>query len=371
MSQSEKLAALRLIRSENLGARTFFSLIKTFGSPVRALAKVEELSADGRLTRDIKLCSEEVALEEIHKATAFGAEIICYTDANYPALLKEISSCPPVITIAGTGKTLLANFKISLVGSRSPSINGGNFAHKIASELAEAGYTVVSGFARGIDTYAHMGSLERGTIAVTACGIDQIYPPENKKLYQDILERGLILTEQPFGSLPKAVYFPQRNRIISGLSLATAVIEAGTKSGSLITANFALEQNREVFAVPGFPLDYRYSGTNHLIKQGASLLEKTEDILNILNQPALIKQTPQQELELLHEETILDDSLEQKDVGEIRKLILNKVGVTPVTLDQIASSLNLPISVLSVVLVEMELEGKLGRVGANQVVLIA
>lgn len=364
MYNSQTLSTLRLIRSENVGAKTFFSLIRAFGSATQALSKVQELSAEGRLDKNIKLCTEESVLEEINKTCAFGAEIICYNDEKYPSLLKEISNYPPAITVAGACQALLAYPKVAIVGSRNPSINGTNFAHKIASEISAAGYAVVSGFARGIDTYVHMGSLAKGTIAVTACGIDHIYPPENKKLYQDILQNGVILTEQAFGSLPKAMHFPQRNRIISGLSLATVVIEAGIKSGSLITANFALEQNREVFATPGFPLDYRYAGTNCLIKQGAYLLETTEDILNVLNQQPLIKKTCD-----------LQESSEnlpvQIDTDEIRKLILNKIGTMPTTLDQLSISTKISLSALSIALVELELEGKLARVGSNQFILIS
>lgn len=377
MHSAETISTLRLIRSENVGPKTFFSLIKAFGSAVHALAKVEEFSSHGRLASNIKLCPHDEVIKEIELATAFGAEIICCTNDRYPALLKEISNYPPVITIAGPAKHLLQSRCVAIVGSRNPSINGNNFAHKIATELAESDYTIVSGFARGIDTYAHMGSLAHGTIAVTACGINHIYPPENKKLYQDILNKGLILTEQAFNSLPKAVYFPQRNRIIAGLSLATVVIEAGIKSGSLITANFALEQNREVFATPGFPLDYRYSGTNHLIKQGAYLLEKTEDILTVLNQqciPTSKARSASFDTALCDPDTSvphIENAEVQKDLDRIRKLVLDKIGTMPITFDQLIRSIGAPSNLLAVALVELELEGKLERVGSNQFLLIS
>jgi DNA processing protein len=370
----EKLACLRLIRSENLGLRTFFSLIKTFGTAQKALEQVQRFSNH---QRKIELCSEEKAIEEIEKTLAHGAEFIFYNDEGYPGLLKEITDYPPVITVMGKRKELLSKDKVAIVGSRSASVNGANFAHKIAAEVSEAGYVIVSGLARGIDNYAHNGSLKGGTIAVIASGIDHIYPPENKSLYGEIIEKGLIITEQAFGSLPKSVYFPQRNRIISGMSLATIVVEASVKSGSLITARFALEQNREVFAVPGFPLDIRYSGTNYLIKQGAALLETAEDVLNLLRQGHSLPRRGEQ-LDLLDdtnnikisEPESIAEQVSQKDLDKLHELVLSKLGTTPVSIDQLVQGLNIPMALLSLALIELELAGKIERTGSNQVILV-
>jgi DNA processing protein len=371
----ERLACLRLIRSENLGLRTFFSLMKTFGTAQKALEQVQRFSSNHQ--RRIELCSEEKAIEEIERTLAYGAEFIFYNDEAYPSLLKEITDYPPVITVMGKRKELLSKDKVAIVGSRSASVNGANFAHKIAAEVSEAGYIIVSGLARGIDNYAHNGSLKAGTIAVIASGIDHIYPPENKSLYGEIIEKGLIITEQAFGSLPKSVYFPQRNRIISGMSLATIVVEASVKSGSLITARFALEQDRDVFAVPGFPLDIRYSGTNHLIKQGAALLETAEDVLNLLRQGRSLPRNGDQ-LDLLNdtnsikisESETIAKQVSQKDLDKLHELVLSKLGTTPVSIDQLVQGLNIPMALLSLALIELELAGKIERTGSNQVILV-
>ena len=374
----EKLACLRLIRSENVGPRTFFSLLKYFKTACNAIERVRELSSSGRFRKKIKLCSEEEATSEIEKTLEYGAELIFYNDKKYPSLLKEIPDYPPVITVIGKGKELFSKEKVAIVGSRSSSVNGANFAHKIAAEVSEGGYVIVSGLARGIDTSAHRGSLKCGTIAVMASGIDHIYPPENKKLYSEIIEHGFIITEQPFGSLPKAIHFPQRNRIISGLSLATVVVEASFKSGSLITAKLAVEQNREVFAVPGFPLDLRYNGTNYLIKQGANLLERSDDIFNLLRQEIRIPRKQEQlQLDLLDEKNTkmlhnksIDDQILQKDLDKVHELVLSKLGTTPISIDKLIQELEISMPLLSVALIELELAGKIERVGSNQVMLV-
>jgi DNA processing protein len=369
---SELIATLRLIRSENIGPKTCIALISHYGSACEALKKVIELSKCGRLSRNITLCSEEHVALEIEATESCGAELISYQDECYPALLKEIANYPPIITVAGRRRELLQGNKVALVGSRNASISGANFAHKIAAELSDAGLVVVSGLARGIDAHAHLGSLDKGTIAVVGCGIDQIYPPENKDLYTKIMENGLIITEQAFGSMPKAAYFPQRNRIISGLSLATVVIEAGLKSGSLITADFALEQNREVFATPGFPLDYRYSGTNKLIKQGANLLESSEDILHVLGQQPqeLFKNSANAQLSSFKSVATYNVPM-QKDLAKTRELVLSSMSAVPVGLNQLAELSSIPLNLLSIAVVELELQGKLERVGSNQFVLIS
>ena len=376
--EQEKLACLRLIRSENVGSRTFFSLLKAFKTAQKAIEKVRELSSAGRFRKAIKLCPEDEAVAEIEKSLAYGAEMLFYNDDSYPNLLKEISDPPPVLTVIGKRKELLSKDKVAIVGSRSFSVNGANFAHKIAAEIAEGGYPIVSGFARGIDTYAHRGSLQNGTIAVMANGIDHIYPPENKNLYSEIVEHGLILTEQAFGSLPKAICFPQRNRIISGLSLATIVIEANVKSGSLITARCAIEQNREVFAVPGFPLDLRYSGTNYLIKQGAYLLEGAEDVLNLLRQGTRIPRRKEQlELDFSMSDNTqppknneVDNQLSQKDLDKVPELVLSMLGTMPVSVNQLVRKLEIPMDLLFLALIELELAGKVERIGSNQFMLV-
>ncbi|NRA73392.1 MAG: DNA-protecting protein DprA [Rickettsiales bacterium] len=377
MVDQENLARLRLIRSENVGSRTFFSLLKYFKTAQNAIKRVKNLSLEGKLKKNIKLCSEDRAINEIEKTLAYGAELIFYDDKRYPALLKEISDYPPVITVVGKRMDLLSKDKVAIVGSRNATTNGTNFAYKIASEISENGYVTVSGLARGIDSYVHRGSFQNGTIAFMASGIDHIYPLENKNLYRETIEQGLVMTEQEFGSLPKAVYFPQRNRIISGLARAVVVIEAGIKSGSLITAKYAIEQNREVFAVPGFPLDFRYGGTNYLIKQGACLLEKSDDVLEFLKQiPCISMNKSESEASLFGDNKRkfktrdIENQFSQKDLDKLHELVLAKLGTMPISTNQLVQELKVSIDILSLVLIELELAGKIARIGSNQIMLV-
>ena len=276
---NETIDILRLIRSENVGPKTFFSLIKFFGSASRALENAPDFSLRGGKSKPIKLYSKADALKELEALEKNKSYLITYKDPNYSELLSQTSNFPPVLSYKGNISLLNHDKIIAIVGARNSSINGRSFAAKLAKDLVKAGYVTTSGLARGIDTSVHSSSGSN-TIAVVAGGIDHIYPPENKTLYAQIAENGLLLAELSVGSKPLSQHFPQRNRIISGLALATVVVEAGLKSGSLITANFALEQNREVFAVPGFPIDPRCIGSNRLIKNGAYLLESVDDIIS-------------------------------------------------------------------------------------------
>jgi len=366
ISEEEKLSALQLIRSENLGIKTFFSLIEVFGSAANALCKLPEFISNKRAASKINICERSKILEEIDRVLNYGAELIHYKEDIYPSLLKNISDYPPIITIFGKNKELLQKEKISVVGSRNAATNSTRFAYKIAKELGQNEYTVVSGLARGVDTHAHLGSVETGTIAVIAGGINNIYPLENQKLYQEIAEKGVIISENIFDASPKANNFPQRNRIVSGLSLATIVVEASIKSGSLITANFALDQNREVFAVPGFPLDTRYSGTNLLIKQGANLFERTEDLLNIIRENN-VRQCDLFEYKYhnAEDEVVLDDKVYEKELDKVRELILSKLSVAPVSLDNLIKDVNIPRKIALLSIVELELEDMVRRVGSN------
>lgn len=261
----ETIDILRLIRSENVGPKTFFNLVKFFGSASCALENVQDFSVKGGRSKPIKLYSKDSALKELRELEKNNSYLITYKDQNYSELLLQIPDFPPVLSYKGNISLLNHEKIIAIVGARNSSVNGKAFAAKLSKDLVKAGYITVSGLARGIDSSVHSSSLDH-TIAVIAGGTDHIYPPENKTLYEEIAKNGLILAELPIGSKPLSQHFPQRNRIISGLALATIVIEAGIKSGSLITANFALEQNRDVFAVPGFPLDPICIGSNQLIK---------------------------------------------------------------------------------------------------------
>jgi DNA processing protein len=362
----EKLSALRLIRSENLGIKTFISLLELFGTASRALEELPSFLQKKGVSKRIKICSESKAFEEIEKVEKFGAQIIYYKDNLYPELLKLIPDYPPVITVFGTNLELLCKKKISIVGSRNSSANSERFSYKVSKEVGKRGYVVVSGLARGVDSYSHMGSIETGTIAVIAGGIDNIYPPENKNLYKEIAEKGLIITENSFGASPKSQNFPQRNRIVAGLSLATLVMEASIKSGSLITAKFAIEQNREVFAVPGFPLDTRHSGTNFLIKQGAYLFEKTEDIISVLDGSMVVQEELfEYKCHNDEDEAVVDEKILEKDLDKIRELILSRLSAAAVDLDDLVNNIKISRKIALLVIVELELEDIVQRTGNN------
>lgn len=360
VSESERINWIRLIRSQNVGRVTFFKLIKAFGSASLAVEQINNLNNQGQFKKPVKLFPVNEVLKEIENCQKIGSKIICFFDSEYPKLLKEIYDPPPIITIKGKAELLNEN-SIAIVGPRNASINGCRFAQKIAKQLSENKIIVVSGLARGIDSAAHIGSLEGGTIAVIAGGIDNIYPAENKELYQKIAKNGLIISENIFGALPKANNFPQRNRIISGLSLGILVVEATLKSGTLITAKFAQEQNREIFAVPGSPFDPRSQGTNLLIKQGAKLVENIDDILEELlitkkqfNFKEDIKPNNNQNQEELS--TKLPD---KKEISEIEKLILEKLSYEGTTIDEITSNLQIPTRITNIALIQLELTNKI------------
>ncbi len=273
----ETIDILRLIRSENVGSRTFWSLIKLFGSST-AIENIQEFSLRGGRSKPVKVFSQSEASKELELLEKNNTKIITYKSLEYSRLLLEIFDCPPILSYKGNIGLLSHERCLASVGARNASVNGRAFAAKIAKELTDADYIMVSGLARGIDTAVHQVNTSK-TIGVIAGGIDHVYPIENVKLFEQIQQEGLIIAELAIGSKPLGQHFPQRNRLISGISLGTVVIEASLKSGSLITARFALEQNREVFAVPGFPLDTRCQGTNKLIKEGTYMVESTQDIV--------------------------------------------------------------------------------------------
>jgi DNA processing protein len=314
----------------------------------------------GGLKKPIKLYPESKAREELEKCRKIGADIITFIDHEYPKLLRQIADPPPILTIRGD-VSLLNRDIIAIVGPRNASINGCKFARMITEELGNANLVISSGMARGIDTVAHKSSLATGTIAVIAGGIDNIYPSENKELYYKIIESGVIISEIQYGALPKGGNFPQRNRIISGLSLGVIVIEATLRSGTLITARFAIEQNREIFAVPGSPFDPRSQGANRLIKQGAKLVEGVHDILEEIDN---MRTARDYELEFRDkdvmnfigfEEFLLDDS----EIDEARKLVLEKISYSPIFIDEIISELQISTKVANIVCMQLELADKI------------
>ncbi len=283
LSSKERVSWLRLIRTEGVGPVTFRELLARFGSADGALDALPEIARRGRRVRPLRIPSAAAAERELAQIERFGARYLGLVEPDYPLALAAIDDAPPLLMLAGN-EHLLTRPCIALVGARNASLNGRKLADSLSRELAQEGFLVVSGMARGIDTAAHIGALEAATAAVLAGGLDVIYPPENEALHEDLRSRGLLIGELPLGTEPQARHFPRRNRIISGLSLGVVVIEAAMRSGSLITARFANEQGREVMAVPGSPLDPRARGCNDLLRQGATLVESGEDVVRAIAQ---------------------------------------------------------------------------------------
>jgi DNA processing protein len=295
-----------------------------------------------------------------------GAHLIAWCEPGYPPLLRAVEDAPPMISVLGSPH-LLQKPMIALVGARNASLAGRKRAHRLAGELALGGYVVVSGLARGIDGAAHEGALSGGTVAVLAGGVDHIYPPEHGDLYRRIAEAGAVLSEQAPGTVPQASFFPRRNRIISGMSLGVLVVEAGLKSGSLITARQALEQGREIFAVPGAPEDPRAAGPNSLIRQGAVLVERAGDVINALEN---LLRRPLGEPEKPAFPEAPPGQPTQAELDLARNGILSALSPVPVAVDEILRQCELSSAVVATVLLELELAGRLERHPGNRVALL-
>jgi DNA processing protein len=272
---------LRLARTEGVGPVTFDQLIRRYAEPARALEALPELARRGGRSRAPAIPTPAEAQAELDAGAALGAQLICACDPDFPQALAALDPPPPLLWARGD-VSLLDRSVIAIVGARVASAAGQRFARGLAAELGQAGHVIVSGMARGIDGAAHEGALEHGTIAVLGGGVDDIYPPEHRDLYQRLVADGCVVAEHPPGRQAQARDFPRRNRIIAGLSRAVVVVEAELRSGSLITARLAAEQGREVLAVPGSPLDPRARGTNDLIRQGAALCEGAGDVIRAL-----------------------------------------------------------------------------------------
>ncbi|MDZ4054456.1 MAG: DNA-processing protein DprA, partial [Phenylobacterium sp.] len=272
---------LRLARTEGVGPVTFDQLIRRYAEPSRALEALPELARRGGRTRPPAIPTQSEAQAELDAGEALGAQLICACDPDFPQALAALDPPPPLLWARGD-VSLLDRSVIAIVGARVASAAGQRFARGLAAELGQVGHVIASGMARGIDGAAHEGALEQGTIAVLGGGVDDIYPPEHRDLYQRLVAEGCVVAEHPPGRQAQARDFPRRNRIIAGLSRAVVVVEAELRSGSLITARLAAEQGREVLAVPGSPLDPRARGTNDLIRQGAAVCEGALDVLRVL-----------------------------------------------------------------------------------------
>jgi DNA processing protein len=362
----EKLAWLRLIRTDNIGPITFYRLLERFGSAEASLKALPDLAKRGGKMEGLKIFSADLAEKELAQIEKFGAKLIARGEPDYPELLAQIEDAPPLITVLGHA-ALLSKPSLGVVGARNASLAGRKIAEDFSRKTAAAGYVIVSGLARGIDTSAHMASIETGTVAVIAGGIDVIYPRENEKLYQQVAERGAIVAESPFGTEPLAKHFPRRNRLISGLSLGTLVVEAALKSGSLITARMTLEQNRELFAVPGSPLDPRAEGTNKLIQDGAHMALTADDIIRELKSLRL-REVNDPGDSPWKGETGSDLSAEVNETLHVQ--LLEILSPTPVQIDEVIRASGAPASEVLATILELELAGRIERQPGNKVSLI-
>ncbi len=363
LSESERLDWLQLIRSENVGPITFFELLRHFGGASEALAAIPELSRRGGRSRALRVASRASAQQELEKIDSAGARLIAHGEADYPPALAHIADAPPVLVVKGNGH-LLRRPAVAIVGARNASANGVRFARELAAALGQEKLVIASGLARGIDAAAHQGALSSGTVAVVAGGIDVIYPPEHEDLFGEIIETGAALSEMPMGAVPQARHFPRRNRLVSGMAYGTVVIEAAPRSGSLITARLANEQGREVFAVPGSPLDPRCRGTNNLIRSGATLCEGAEDVMRVL---APLLGRPLEEPGPAGFTAPPTPAPSAGELDRARPLILEKLSPSPVDIDELIRQTGLSPSVVLTVLLELELAGHAHRLPGNQV----
>ena len=376
-NEKEIIACLRIIRSHNIGIQGFQTLTEAFGSASEAIDRLPEILKKTGNRKNVRLCTIATAAKELEETQKIGGRIVTIYCKQYPHLLKAIPLPPPVLTILGNE---ISDNSIAVVGSRTASFHGLSLAKQISKDFGSKGFTTISGLASGIDTAVHIGSVSNGysTVAVMGSGIDYVYPYENKGLYEQIKEAGTIVTEFPIKTLPKPHYFVQRNRIISGLSIGTLVIEAAINSGSLTTANYALDQGREVFAVPGFPLDTRHRGTNNLIKNGAILVEDAEDVVNNLQYSkiprkhaniSLFDMQTQDDFKYSNKNVSTKQKDSEKEIELLKSKIISMLSLVPIHVDIIIRELSVETCVVMRAVLELELECKLQRNEVGQVVL--
>ncbi|MCW6509176.1 DNA-processing protein DprA [Lichenifustis flavocetrariae] len=379
LDEPERIAWLRLSRSDGIGPLTFMGLLQRFGTATEALAALPNLSRQAG--RAVRVADRDVVMREIEQATKRGLRFVAWGEPDYPSALRAIEAAPPVLCVRGD-LAVLKRPMVAVVGSRNASAAGLLFTERLAHGIGTAGYVVVSGLARGVDGKAHRAALMTGTVAVLAGGHARIYPPEHEGLAREISEAGAVLSEMPLAWEPRGRDFPRRNRIVSGLSLGTVVVEAARRSGSLITARLANEQGREVFAVPGSPLDPRAEGTNDLIRQGATLCTRPEDVVEALSPGAaapLMQHTPHRlrddpgfDFRALIEDT--DDEAdgagdtESTPPGNFRAAhldaearVMQLLGPAPTTIDDLVRLSGLSAAEIRTVLMDLELTGVLDR----------
>ncbi|PPB79845.1 DNA processing protein [Albidovulum inexpectatum] len=381
-AEDDRLSWLRLIRSRRVGPTTFWRLLAEYGSADAALEALPEIARAAGV-ESYQPCPPQIVERELRAGRKLGARLVCRGEPDYPEPLAGLDDAPPVLWVRGCIDTFTRPM-IALVGSRAASSLGLRMARKLGRDLAEAGFCVVSGLARGIDAAAHQAALEGGTIAVMPGGVDVIYPPEHETLARSIVENGALVSEHPPGEQPTARHFPARNRIVAGLCRAVIVVEAAPGSGSLITARQALDQGREVMAVPGHPLDPRAAGCNMLIRDGATLVRGIQDVLEALSIPAEPSMPAQDKdhrgtcagshpaptppLPRAHQGPAAahrsDEQTQEDAMAGAQTLsarILAQLGPSPIAEDQLIRDLDLPAARLASELTVLELEGRILR----------
>ena len=350
---------LRLVRSPGIGPVTYRQLIARFGTPAAALAAVPDLARRGG-GKAPALRSRDDAEREIARVEKLGAKWLALGQGLYPRLLAELEDAPPLLIVKGD-LTLLDKQSVAIVGARNASAAACRFARGLAHDLGQNGLVVVSGLARGIDSAAHDGALQTGTVAVVAGGVDVFYPPENEQRQKALYERGLVIAEMPPGTEPRARHFPYRNRIIAGTASGTVVVEAAPRSGSLITARLAAEAGREVMAVPGSPLDPRAQGCNQLIRDGATLIQDAADIVEALRpMESIVRSQPTRY-----------EPLEHMNGDDALNVVEELLGPSPVPVDEIIRLSGAPAGAVQLALLELDLAGRLERHAGNKVSLVA
>ena len=377
LAEAERFDWLRLIRSDNVGPRTFTALLARCGCARKALEALPELARLGGLKRSVRIADKADIERELEAAAALGARFIASCEPEYPPALLATDGPPPLISVLGRDEALQQP-ALALVGSRNASAAGLAFADRLARGLGQAGYVVVSGLARGIDLRAHAAALETGTIGVLAGGLGKPYPPEAVAMIPRIAEYGATLSEMPIGWEPRGRDFPRRNRLVSGLCFGTIVIEASRGSGSLITARLAAEQNREVFAVPGSPLDPRAEGANDLLREGAHLCARVEDVLDVIEplrarDPFETRFAPATLFDASDREGLDEPDAPGFDLGEeaavaaVRRLL----GPSPVSVDELARVADLDVRSVRMAIVVLDLAGRIEHSGGDRVALLA
>ncbi len=349
-TEEDRFSWLRLLRSRKVGPATFRRLLREHGSAQNALAALPEMARAAGV-EGYEICPPGVIEAELKAAKAANARLLCLGSADFPDALNDLSDAPPMLWAIGD-VSLLHKPCIAMVGARNCSSLGARMARGLATDLGKQGYVVVSGLARGIDTSAHMAALDTGTVAVMAGGVDVIYPAENTDLARGIARSGLRVSEQPMGVTPQARHFPRRNRIISGLARAVVVVEAAAKSGSLITARDALDQGREVLAVPGHPFDARAAGCNLLIRDGATLVRSAEDVVEAL---------PQQQAGLFEVPPATVPAEAAPSGAALHGEILARLGPSPIAEDQLIRDIAATAGEIAPALVDLELDGRIQR----------